>query len=62
MSILSLKWKVRVSDDISGCLAYFNVSGIFKIKSMRHVEAYFLKIFDTGVCYLDQALYAWQSY
>lgn len=53
MSILFLKWKVRVFDDIFGCLVYFNVSGIFKIKFMRYVEVYFLKIFDIGVCYFD---------
>lgn len=51
--MISLKWKGKASDNMFGCLLDLNINVIFKIKYMRYVEASFLKMFDTCVCYLN---------
>lgn len=44
--ILSTKWKARAFEEMFGYLIYFKINLIFKMKYMRLVKTFFIKIFD----------------
>lgn len=52
VNMLSIKWKVRATDDIFDCFVYFYISVILKIK-YKACQTSSLKIHDTCVCYLN---------
>lgn len=43
----------RASNNMFGYLMYFKINLILKMNYMGLVETFFLKVFDTCVCYLN---------